>query len=59
MCFSLFVVVQRSLNTTGERIVPDTRNAIWDAYGGQSITIFKHAISYARHAVGDGKRGKA
>ena len=54
MCFSLFVVVQRSLNTKLESPITDARHAVGDGDGGQTTTAFESPATDARHAVGDG-----
>ena len=54
MCFSLFVVVQRALNTTSESRSPDAFHAIRDRDGSQAGAAFESFIPDARHAVGNG-----
>lgn len=48
MCFSLFWVVLRSLNTTPEDRVPYARHAGGDIYGGKGVAFIEGIVPYAR-----------
>ena len=59
MCFSLFVVVKRSLNTTRESAPFDCRHAVGDGHGGQAAAIFESPIADRSDAVWDSDGGQA
>ena len=54
MCFSLFMVVQRTLNTTGERLFSNARDAVRDCDARQAVAVTERATSNACDAVRDG-----
>ena len=51
MCFSLFMVVLRSLNTTRESRAPYVLHAVGNRDGGQAAAIIESMVSYALYAV--------
>lgn len=59
MCFSLFIVVSRSLNTARESKITDACHAVGDGDGCQAAAIIESIIADARHAVGEGDGGQA
>ena len=59
MCFSLFMVVQRTLNTAREGIAADAFHAVGDGDGGQAAATFEGTVADAGHAVGDGDGDQA
>ena len=54
MCFSLFVIVQRSLNTILESITTDAGHTVWDGYGSQAAATIEGIVADAGHTLWDG-----
>ena len=54
MCFSLFIVVQSSLNTIRESKRANAGHAVWDGDGGQAAAIIEGIDTDTGNAVGDG-----
>ena len=52
MCFSLFMVVLRSLNTIIEGTFADAGHTIWDGDGGQAAATTEGNATDAGHTVG-------
>ena len=59
MCFSLVMVVLRSLNTTTERFIADARHGVRDGYVRQTRAFRERTQTDARHGVRDGHARQA
>ena len=59
MCFSLFMVVLRSLNTILERRISDARHGIRDGHARQAGAVTECRATNARHGVRDGHARQA
>ena len=59
MCFSLFIVVQRCLNTITESVIAYAGHAVGDGYRGKAAAKLECTKPYAGDAVGDGHGGEA
>ena len=55
MCFSLFIVVSRALNTFPECTVSNACNTVGYGDGCQSVTPKECIVSDASHGVGDNR----
>ena len=58
MCFSLFIVVSRALNTISEGIITDACHALGDGDGGQAAAKHESSSTDVPHAVWDGDGGQ-
>ena len=59
MCFSLFMVVLRALNTPRESTTFNAGDGLGDSDGGQARAILESRVSYAGDGGGDGDGGQA
>ena len=59
MCFSLFMVILRSLNTRAKCSLPNGGYTVGDGDRCEARTVIESSIADAGHAAGDGDGGQA